>query len=113
MQSIKVQQPFFDFIKNGKKIIEGRLNKGKFEYINTGDVIKICCNDDEHIFITAYIKDVRKYISFYQYLFYEGLEKTLPNISNINDACNVYHKFYTHDQEKKYGVIAIELQVIV
>lgn len=113
MQSIKVQQPYFDFIKHRQKTIEGRLNKDMFAAICQGDVIKILCSNDERTFITAYVKDVRKYPSFGHYLWYEGLAKTLPNVKNILEGCRVYYQFYTPDQEKKYGVLAIELYVIV
>jgi ASC-1-like (ASCH) protein len=110
MNSINVQQPYFDFIKNGQKTIEGRIRKDKFASIVEGDVIKICCDGQ---FITAYILGVRRYTSFYHYLYCEGLAKTLPNIDNINKGCNVYRKFYTYEQEKKFGIVAIELYIIV
>lgn len=114
MQSITVQQPYFDFIKNGTKTIEGRINRDKFASFAQGDVIKIYCNtDDESKFITAYIKDVRRYVSFYHYLYCEGIQKTLPNVHNIYEGCGVYYQLYTLEQEKKYGVVAIELYTIV
>lgn len=115
MNSIKVQQPFFDQIKNGTKTIEGRIYKDKFASIVSGDVIKIydASNNNNDYFITAYVKDVRRYMSFYHYLFYEGLERTLPSINNINHGCDMYYQYYTHEQERMYGVVAIELQVIV
>jgi hypothetical protein len=31
--SINVQEPYYSFILNGKKTVEGRLNKGKFASI--------------------------------------------------------------------------------
>ncbi len=36
-----MQEPYYSFILNGKKIVEGRLNKGKFASITTGDILEI------------------------------------------------------------------------
>lgn len=110
MDEINVQQPYFDDIKNGQKVIEGRLNKGKYASFKEGQVLKIKCGNK---FIAAYILDVRNYKTFWQYLWYEGLAKTLPGITNTKDGCDVYYQFYTREQEEKYGVVALELYVII
>jgi ASC-1-like (ASCH) protein len=112
MNSIKVQQPYFDYIKNGVKTIEGRINKDKFASILPGDVIKIYDASSTNKFVSAYVKDVRRYDYFSQYLWYEGIEKTLPDI-HMRDGCSVYYQYYTPEQETKYGILAIELYVIV
>lgn len=117
MNTIHVEQPYFDFIKYGIKTIEGRICKNQYSKMACGDVIKIACGDDlpynENKFVTAYIKDVRRYVSFWHYLMCEGLERTLPNIYNVYDGCNLYYKYYSHEQEMLYGVVAIELHVLV
>lgn len=38
---LDVQQPYLDLIKNGKKIVEGRLGKDKYLSLVKGDLIKI------------------------------------------------------------------------
>jgi ASC-1-like (ASCH) protein len=100
MDTINVQEPYFGYIASGKKTVEGRICK----------VIKIACDNR---FIVAYIKDVRKYDSFKDYLSSEGLSCTLPNVGNLEDGCNVYYQFYTREQEREYGIVALDLCVIV
>ena len=109
IKEINVQNPWFQYIKNKKKKIEGRLNKGIFKSFIKGEKIKII---NENNFIIVKIKKIRKYNTFEEYLSQEGLRKTLPNIKNIQDGCDIYYKFYTKEQEKEYGILAIEIKII-
>ena len=43
---------------------------------------------------------------------YENLKKVLPNIKSIEEGVSVYKRFYTDKQEKEFGVIAIEIELI-
>jgi ASC-1-like (ASCH) protein len=40
----------------------------------------------------------------------EGIEKVLPDKTCLKDALEVYYRFYSKEQEKKYGVLAIEIK---
>ena len=49
-------------------------------------------------------KIYRKHISepcFRSYLNHEGLDKSLPSISSIDDGLKIYHIYYTLQDEKK------------
>jgi ASC-1-like (ASCH) protein len=109
IKEINVQDPWFQYIKDKKKQIEGRLNKGIFKSFVKGEKIKIKNNND---YIIAKIKKIRKYSSFEEYLTQEGLRRTLPHIKSIEKGCNIYYQFYTKEQEKEYGIIAIEIKII-
>ena len=39
-----------------------------------------------------------------------GYLHIIPTANNIDDAINVYRKYYTQDKEKQFGVIAIHLE---
>lgn len=45
--SINVQEPYYSFIINGQKTVEGRLNKGKFLSIQKGDVLVLAPDNIE------------------------------------------------------------------
>ena len=106
--NFNVQEPWFTEIKNGNKKVEGRLNKGKFKDLKINDII-IWNNE----FKTKIIR-LTHYNNFYFYLINEGLRNTLPskNIRSIESGLQVYHKFYTHDMEKEFGVLAIEIEAL-
>ena len=40
----------------------------------------------------------------------EGVNNVLPNITKINEAIEVYYSFYTKEQEKEFGVLAIKIK---
>ena len=54
-----------------------------------------------------------EYQTFKQYLETEGLNKCLPGISDIETGLSVYFKYFTKEDEKNFGVIAIEMQLII
>ena len=103
---MNVQEPWFTFIKNGDKTVEGRLNKGRFAELKVGDII---IWQQECQVKISYIK---KYDSFKEMLEEEGLDKVLPGIKTIDDGVKVYRKFYTEEDENKFGVLAIGLMLL-
>jgi len=113
-KSINVQEPWFDYIKNKQKTIEGRLNKGIFSELNVGDeiIINKKKNDMTIDYVEAKIIRITKYKSFEEYLSQEGLRRTLPGINTIEDGENIYYKFYTKQDEEKYGILAIRIVLI-
>ena len=109
IKEINVESPWFEFIKNKKKKVEGRLNKGIFKYFVTGDKVKIKNGEN---FINTEIIKINMYNTFKEYLSKEGLTQTLPDINTIKEGCDIYYKFYTKKQEIKYGILAIHIEII-
>ncbi len=107
-----VSEPWFTLISLGLKKVEGRKNKGRFAEMKVGDVIEWTNSDLFPRSVLTEITGKNVYQTFNQYLNSEGLENCLPGITNIKDGENVYYKYYTVDDERKYGVLAIKLKVI-
>ena len=102
--NISVQEPYFSHILDGKKTIEGRLNKGKFLDIKAGDTLMIN-NQVEYI-----VEDKKQYSSFKEMLVNEGIENVVPEVKDNDEAVDVYYKFYTKEDEDKFGVVGIKLK---
>lgn len=100
---LNVDIQWFNLINNGKKIVEGRLNKGKFLNINKHDLIIFTSENDNFKYQTdkRVVFNIRHYNSFNEYLTQEGLLRTLPGIESIEDGINIYRSFYTEENEKK------------
>lgn len=103
--SINVQEPYHSFIINGQKTIEGRLNKGKFATINVGDILEI---EPEKIQFDVIQKNI--YSDFKSMIEKEGIKNVISDKQNIDRAVNIYYKFYTKEQEKEFGVVAIKIR---
>lgn len=101
-----LQEEYLELIKSGKKKIEGRLYDEKRRKIKPGDVILFERK------LKVRIKALRIYPSFRKMLEEEGLENVLPNVKNIEEGVRIYRQFYDKKKEKKYGVVAIEIEPI-
>ena len=118
MDSIKpkyienVSEPWFSLILLGLKIVEGRKNKGRFKDMKVGDIVEWKNNDFMPRSVLTEIVGKAEYPTFREYLETEGLEKCLPSIQSIDNGLDVYYKYYTKEDEKEFGVVAIRLKVI-
>jgi ASC-1-like (ASCH) protein len=106
-----VRQPWFNHIKDGKKIVEGRLFKDDIKEMNEGDTIIFKCPDDSNLEITVSIIKIVKYNNFEDYLRAERLKNCLPGVKKISDGKDIYYNFYSKNDEKKYGVAAIRFKL--
>ncbi|MEA3450111.1 MAG: ASCH domain-containing protein [Patescibacteria group bacterium] len=103
--SINIQEPYYSFILEGQKTVEGRLNKGKFTSIQKDDILVLAPEDIEFEVIEKNI-----YNSFREMIESEGVENVIPDKTGIEEATNIYYKFYTKEQEKQFGVVAIKIK---
>ncbi len=118
-----LSQPFFNNVRDGLKIFEGRLNKGKFA---KGDRI-VWYNDDCSNDLNSGNKLSRQecstqvistmiFKSFEEAIIAVGLKNILPSEaidSDIKTAVNnTYRKFYSIDREIELGVIILHLAPI-
>ncbi len=104
--SLNIQEPYLSFILKGQKTIEGRLNKGKFKDLKIGD--KLSIGPDEKLFT---VKQLNCYDSFKDMIVGEGVKNVIPDKNTVEDAEAVYYKFYTKEQEKEFGVLAIKMEM--
>jgi ASC-1-like (ASCH) protein len=109
-ESMTIAEPWFTLGKQGKKTIEGRLKKDKFTKIKKNDNWIVFNNDKSDRF-QIMVLDVCEYSSFQEYLSKEGLKRTLPNVSTIEDGVNIYRQFYSELQEREFGIIAIHFRI--
>ena len=73
------------------------------------DIIKFKNNDS---FFMAKIIKIIKYSTFEEYLSQEGLARTLPGIKTIKEGIDIYYKYYTPEQEKEFGILAIYVKLL-
>jgi len=103
--------PYFTFVKNSKKTIEGRLKKDKYALIAPGDHI-VVHNQEETDSVEVVVKGVRSYESFEELLKEEPLKKVLPDANSVEHGVKIYRQFYSPEQERRHGVVAIEVALI-
>lgn len=104
-------EPYFTYMKEGKKTIEGRLSKGLYAEVTSGDYIEVQ-NLTESDSVVVKVVAVRNYDSFMDMLTHEDIYSVLPNISDVTGGVAVYEQFYTKEQQEAYGVVALKVKRI-
>ena len=112
VHEMKLRSLYYDLVKCGKKIYEGRLNDEKRQLIDVGDVIVFKKEPELKESFNVIVIDLIYFNSF------DEMVKTLP-VEKIGFAdtkqeeiVNIYHQFYSIEEEKKYGVVAIKVEKI-
>lgn len=108
-------EPWFSHIQSGIKPAEGRLAKKKFTDLKKGDIVRMFKSDehgniDPNKFMDLIVMKVERYKSFAEMLEKEGLEKILPSIKTIADGVAVYRQWFSEEDEKSLGVVAIHVE---
>ena len=109
-----LSEPWFTFIKNGKKTVEGRINEERYNSYKVGDII-IWKNHEKNKVrsIKTKIVKINKYNTFKEMLKKERLKNTLPNYSSIDTAINeAYYNYYSEEFEKNLKIIIFKLKKI-
>lgn len=98
----------FKEIKNGNKDIEVRLNDSKRQLIKIGDII-------EFSHIDTYETLRVEVINLYKYKTFKELFECFPNNRlglKDSDTYSIMDKFYTEEEQNKYGSLGIEIRLI-
>lgn len=105
---MNLQPKFFNFIKNGTKKIELRLNDEKRQKIQLGDKIKFTTDVDE-IYETEVI-GLLKYQNFAD-LFDDFDIADLADISMTKaELLDTLGEFYPSEKQEQYGVLGIRIK---
>lgn len=106
--SMKLQSEPFGQIKSGTKKIEIRLFDEKRQKIQVGDTIIFSCMDNELDTIQTKVTDLVQFGTFKE--LFNKYEPISYGSDDANDYESMY-QYYSKEEEQKYGVLAIHLQV--
>ena len=110
-----------DEIIAGRKTIEGRLNRSKFAEYQVGDIVSLRrdMRDEDGVLrdgmsdaVRVMVVAIRQYPDFTSMIATEGYEKVIPNAVNAQEAADEYNKYYSAEDQARFGVLAIEIKVI-
>lgn len=107
-----LSEPWFSLVTLKLKTIEGRINDGFFKKIKIGDTICWGNSDFKSRNTSTIITKKILYKTFTDYLNTEGLQKCLPGMPSLDHGLSVYSKYYTKENEEKFGVIALHLKYV-
>ena len=59
--------------------------------------------------VVVKIVAIRKYRTFLEMAKIENYKLVIPSVASAESAAEVYNKYYSSDDQEKYGVLAIEI----
>ncbi len=109
---MKLQPEYYNFILNGTKRIEIRLNDKKRQQIKIGDTIKFLKEPELKEFFEAKVIALLKYNTF-EDMFKDFDISILSDISMTKDKLiKDLEQFYPKEEQDKYGVLGIKIELI-
>lgn len=101
------QDPWFTFIKNGIKSVEGRKNLPTFLSWQPKDKVVFFLGNNQ---FNTEIVALRRYNSLEDYLTNEKVEKVLPGITSLSEAIRIYLQWSSKEEIEQLGFLAIEVR---
>ena len=108
IHKMSLQDKYFDFIKNGTKRIELRLNDEKRRQIKIGDLIEFSNKKDK---FTAKVVGLLKYQDFKALFNDFEIEILADKTMTKQELLDVLSEFYTPEKQEKFGVLGIRVEL--
>lgn len=106
---MKLAKEPFEKIVSGQKIIETRLYDEKRQQLNVGDYIEFIQSDEPTKIILTKVKALYRYSSFDD-LFSDFPPEYFGGVSK-EELIGEIRKFYSAEEEQKYGVVGIKIEL--
>jgi ASC-1-like (ASCH) protein len=101
---------YFNSIKDGKKMVEVRLNDDKRRRIKVGDTIEFIAVPENNETLRVQVAELRKYSTF------KDMYEDIPFVQfdcedwTMEEMIKGTYEIYTPEQEKQWGTLAIWMQ---
>lgn len=109
--NMNLQTIYFEKIKNGTKIYEIRLNDEKRKQIRVGDSIIFANQSNQNQTVEVVVEGLLHFTSFKQMASSLPLKQVGFDGLTINEVEKIYHEFYSTENEKHFGVLAIKVKL--
>lgn len=105
-----LNSPWFELVKQNKKIYEGRCNWKKVKTYQVGDIIEFHHHTEEkEVPIQKEIVNVLAFPSFEIALKTLSLEEVLPGVKTIEEGINIYYQYVSKETQQANGIVMIQL----
>lgn len=107
MHEMKLQEKYFNYILNGTKRVELRLNDEKRQQINLGDIITFRKAPELKESFQVKVVELINAKSFKDLLKVMNIEDVADQSMTKEELLNVLEQFYSKEEQKQYGVLGI------
>ncbi len=110
IHQMKLAAAPFEKVAGGEKVMESRLYDAKRQQINLGDQIEFVCVEDNSRKVLTEVQ------ALYRYLDFESLFSDFPPSlfggASKEELIEEIQSFYTRQEQEKYGVVGIKIEVV-
>lgn len=107
-----LKEEFYNYILNGTKRIEIRLNDEKRRLIKLGDTIIFKKEPDRKEYFRAKVVGLLKYNNFIEMFNDFDISVLASNTYTKERLLDTLEEFYTKDKQNKYGVLGIMIELL-
>lgn len=109
---MKLQPKYYDYILKGTKRIEIRLNDEKRQKIRLGDTIKFFREPELTESFKVRVVGLLRYNSFADLFQDFPIEILADHTMTKKELIQVLEEFYPEEEQKKYGVLGIRIELL-
>lgn len=110
IHSMRLQNHYFNCIKNGSKRIELRLYDDKRKQIKLNDIIQFFNEEQENI--SAKVIGLLYYSNFDDLISDFDIDLLADKFMTKNDLLGDLNRFYSQQQQQQFGVIGIRIKLL-
>lgn len=103
-------EPWFSYMCSHEITIYGTLDTTDISFLKPNSYIKF--ENDQNVSkrtVRVKVVSAAKYKSFREMLENENMNYVLPNVKTVSEGVKIYRQYYTEEDEKKFGVLAIRI----
>jgi len=106
---LRLLPEYFEYIKNGNKRLEIRLNDEKRKNISIGDTIIFEKLDETKELLTTTVINLYKYSDFKELIDQNDITLLADKSVSKEKLLKTLNEIYTKEEQEMYGVVAIEI----
>lgn len=116
---LSCELPNFSNVSRSLSPVKGRLNRGKFANYAVGDIVILrrdyrdkngVLQDGTDYDTKVQITAIKQYSSFNEMFNHEDYRQALPRAKDTKEVVETYYKYYSKEEQQKYGVLAIHIK---
>jgi len=110
--TLKLQPEFYNYMLNGTKRIEIRLNDQKRQGIKLGDIIRILKEPNLEEYFEVRVIGLLRYNNFTDMFNDFNISILADKSMTKENLLNELEKYYSKDQQEEYGVLGIRIELV-
>lgn len=108
--NVHLHKEVFDIVKDGIKDVEVRLYDEKRQKLKVGDKLIFISRGNNNDQITAVVKKIVYFKDFVEVTKNYEMNRIYLEGTSLDEYLELMNKFYSIEEQKKYGVLAIEFE---